>query len=90
MSLLHASKFFQFKGCAFGETRPAAFHEASKQRTWFAVLGVSPLASIEEIKDAYKALVKQNHPDQVHNTSSVFRELAEAETKKLNAAYAEA
>jgi DnaJ-domain-containing protein 1 len=48
------------------------------------------LASIEEIKDAYKALVKQNHPDQVHNTSSVFRELAEAETKKLNAAYAEA
>jgi hypothetical protein len=35
-------------------------------------------------------LVKQNHPDRVHNMSSVFKELAETETKKLNAAYAEA
>ena len=54
------------------------------------LLGVSPFASIDEIKDAYKALVKQNHPDRVHNMSSVFKELAETETKKLNAAYAEA
>jgi hypothetical protein len=72
------------------EEAPLAPYDAVEQRAWFAVLGVSPFASIEEIKDAYKALVKQNHPDRVHNMSSVFKELAETETKKLNAAYAEA
>ena len=65
-------------------------YDAVEQRAWFAVLGVSPFASIDEIKDAYKALVKRDHPDRVHNMSSVFKELAETETKKLNAAYAEA
>jgi hypothetical protein len=72
------------------EEAPLAPYDAVEQRAWFAVLGVSPFASIEEIKDAYKVLVKQNHPDRVHNMSSVFKELAETETKKLNAAYAEA
>jgi hypothetical protein len=69
---------------------PVLERETAGRRTWFAVLGVSPFASIEEVKRAYKLLVKQNHPDRVQNMSSVFRELAEAETKKLNAAYAEA
>ena len=72
------------------EEVPVAPYDAVEQRAWFAVLGVSRFASIDEIKDAYKALVKQNHPDRVHNMSSAFKELAEAETKKLNAAYAEA
>jgi hypothetical protein len=35
-------------------------------------------------------LLKQNHPDRVHNMSLAFRRLAESETKKLNIAYAEA
>jgi preprotein translocase subunit Sec63 len=51
---------------------------------------VSPSASVEEVKQAYKMLLKQNHPDRVHNMSLAFRRLAEAETKKLNIAYAEA
>jgi DnaJ-domain-containing protein 1 len=58
--------------------------------SWFAVLGLSPAASIAEVKDAYKALIKQNHPDRVHGMSPVFRKLAEAESKKINAAYREA
>ena len=41
----------------------------------------------EGIKDAYKALIKQSHPDRVQGMSPIFRKLAEAETKKLNAAY---
>ena len=58
--------------------------------SWFAVLGLSPSATIEEIKESYKALIKQNHPDRVHGMSPAFRTLAEAETKKLNAAYQQA
>jgi hypothetical protein len=58
--------------------------------SWFVVLGLSSAASIAEVKDAYKALIKQNHPDRVHGLSPAFRKLAEAESKKINAAYQEA
>jgi len=57
---------------------------------WITILGVSEAATIEEVKDAYKALIKQNHPDRVQGMSAVFKDLAEAETKKINAAYREA
>jgi DnaJ domain len=60
------------------------------EAAWFDTLGVSPSASLGEIKHAYKLLVKQNHPDRVHGMSPQFRELAERETTKLNIAYDEA
>jgi hypothetical protein len=65
-------------------------NENSANDTWFAVLGLSSAATIEEVRDAYKALIKQNHPDRVHGMAPVFRALAEAETKKINAAYRQA
>ena len=68
-------------------TAPCAMPEESP---CFSVLGVSPSATVEEIKQAYKAQVWQNHPDRVHDMSPAFRELAEAQTKKLNAAYQQA
>jgi DnaJ domain len=61
-----------------------------EETAWFDVLDVSPWASLEEIKQAYKALIKQNHPDRVHGMSPAFRELAERETRRLNVAYEEA
>jgi hypothetical protein len=64
--------------------------EIACERTWFSVLGVSPSATIEEVRQAYRVQVKQNHPDRVHDMSPLFRELAETETKKLNTAYEEA
>ncbi len=64
--------------------------EANVDRTWFAVLGLSSAATIEEVKEAYKRLVKQNHPDRLHGMSPVLRKLAEAETKRLNAAFRQA
>jgi hypothetical protein len=65
-------------------------NENNANDTWFVVLGLSPAAAIEDVKDAYKALIKQNHPDRVHGMAPVFRMLAEAETKKINAAYRQA
>jgi hypothetical protein len=56
----------------------------------FAVLGLSPTANADEIKDAYRAKIRQSHPDRVHGLAPAFRVLAENETKKLNAAYQEA
>jgi hypothetical protein len=69
---------------------PTAPADIPDESPCFSVLGVSPSATIEEIKQAYKAQVRQNHPDRVHDMSPAFRELAEARTKKLNAAYQEA
>jgi hypothetical protein len=65
----------------------AAPPEIEGERTRFSILGLSPSATIDEVKQAYKVQVKQNHPDRVHDMSPSFRELAEAEMKKLNAAY---
>jgi len=60
------------------------------ETAWFSILGVSRSATIDEVKQAYKMKIKQNHPDRVQEMSPSFQELAEAETKKLNAAYQEA
>lgn len=56
----------------------------------FAVLGVSESATIEEIRQAYKDLIKQNHLDRVHNMSPVLRKFAESQTKMINRAYQQA
>ncbi len=56
----------------------------------FAILGLSPAATADEIKDAYRAKVRLSHPDRVHGLAPAFRMLAESETKRLNAAYEEA
>ena len=57
---------------------------------WPAVFGLSHNATLGEVKEAYKALIKQNHPDRVQGMSMAFQRLAETETKKINAAYQEA
>jgi hypothetical protein len=76
------------------EGRPDEGREASlvpaADAAWFDVLGVSSSASLEQVKQAYRLLVKQNHPDRVHGMSPQFHELAERETRKLNDAYEEA
>jgi hypothetical protein len=72
------------------EETPEPAREIPVKETWFVVLGVSPSATIGDVKQAYKVLIKQNHPDRVQFMSPIFKVLAEAETKKLNDAYAEA
>ena len=54
------------------------------------MLRLSRDATIEEVKEAYKTLIKQNHPDRVQGMSMAFQRLAETETKKINAAYRQA
>lgn len=60
------------------------------RRDWFDIFGLSPSASLQELRNAYKTLIKQNHPDRVHGMSPALIKLAEAETRRLNAAYQEA
>lgn len=66
-----------------------AAHTVLDQR-WFVVLGVAQSAAADQVKEAYRTLIKQNHPDRVRDMSPAIRNCAEAETKKLNAAYRQA
>ncbi|MGO9308611.1 MAG: TerB family tellurite resistance protein [Spirochaetia bacterium] len=55
-------------------------------RAW-EVLGVSPDASVEEIKAAYRALSLKNHPDRVANLGAEFVKVAEERFKAIQEAY---
>jgi hypothetical protein len=75
---------------AFDPSQWTEANENDPNDTWFAVLSLSPTATIEDVRGAYKTLIKQYHPDRVHGMAPVFRALAEAETKRINAAYRQA
>lgn len=51
----------------------------------YKVLGVSPSASDDEVKEAYRNLAKKYHPDQY--AESPLKELADEKMKEINEAY---
>jgi hypothetical protein len=59
-------------------------------RPWWDILGVSRTASIEEINQRYRQLVMQYHPDRVAGLGPELIEVAERQTRLINAALAEA
>lgn len=53
----------------------------------YEVLGLAPGASLEEMKEAYRDLVKVWHPDRFSNDPQL-QQKAQAKLKEINAAYA--
>lgn len=54
---------------------------------YYAVLGLEPEASEDEIKKAYRKLSMKYHPDKVRHLGDEFRNVAEEKMKEINAAY---
>lgn len=55
--------------------------------SWFRILEISENATLEQIASAYKAKVRQYHPDKVAQMGAEIRDVADFKTKQINAAY---
>jgi curved DNA-binding protein CbpA len=55
--------------------------------TYYAVLGIPETATQDQIKRAYRRLIKRVHPDKFPNASSYWKRAVEQESKKVIEAY---
>jgi DnaJ like chaperone protein len=55
----------------------------------YAVLGITPEASESDIKQAYRTLIRENHPDKIASKGlpESMRSVAEGRSREINAAY---
>lgn len=72
---------------AWTSREPAAPSPAPVSGEPYAVLGVSPSATDEEVRAAYKNALKLNHPDKVAHLSPALQRFAQQETLKVLAAW---
>ncbi len=83
-----------FKGSA-GSTRrnsregPKVDEQQRANSDPYEILGVLRSASIDEVKRAYRELIKLYHPDRVHGLGAELQDLARVKTAAINTAYEE-
>lgn len=68
---------------------PESSQTEQKPPSWNEVLGVTPFASSDEVRGAYRKLVSQYHPDKVAALGPELRELATRKSQEINWAYRE-
>jgi DnaJ domain len=82
----------QRHGSRSGERASASMGTAINKRPqpWWEILGIPEQSTVEDVKTAYYAKIKQFHPDIVTGLAKEFQELAERKTKEINQAYRQA
>jgi DnaJ like chaperone protein len=61
--------------------------QQNQAREWYHILGVGESATIAEIREAYRRIIMQYHPDRVNTLGPELKALAERRTREINAAY---
>jgi DnaJ like chaperone protein len=72
------------------QPKPEAPLNAPTRPTWYDILLVSPAATTAEIRDAYRRLISQYHPDKVSNAAPEIQDLAKRKSQEITTAYSEA
>ena len=73
-----------------GQSAESSYEEKNTDTGYndpYSVLGVGKDATSEQIKQAYRQLANQYHPDKVLHLGEEFRELAERRFKEIQEAY---
>jgi DnaJ like chaperone protein len=70
-------------------TAPNSASPSHRLADAYAVLGISPDASESDTKNAYRKLIRENHPDKIASKGlpESMRSVAEARSREINAAY---
>lgn len=76
-----------FLGLAEAAYRQVRAEFVAEGTAAYAILGISPDATADEIRKAYRNLAIQNHPDRVANLGPEFVKVAEEKFKKIQQAY---
>ncbi len=84
------SKLALGKSAPQREQAPPAVESEPDPAAWNEVLGVSPEAGESEIRQAYKKLMQQYHPDKVASLGDELKALAERKSRDINTAYKQA
>ena len=77
------------QGGGFHQGRQAGPSAEDRVSAALAALGLEPGASADEIKQTWRRLSKEHHPDRVTHLGEEFRQVAEERMRKINAAYDE-
>jgi len=69
------------------DTESKASQGRSTIAGYFKVLGIEPSATPDEVRAAYKRKIREYHPDKVWGLGEKLKQVADAESKAINAAY---
>jgi DnaJ like chaperone protein len=72
-------------GASYDQSQPESRTPAGKDP--YAVLGLNAQASDREIKQAYRRLISQHHPDKLGDVPEELKRRAEERAREINAAY---
>jgi len=63
------------------------FIKEDNDEKYYAVLGLSKGATLQEVKSSYKELCKKYHPDRLQHLGEEFKSVSEDKIKEINEAY---
>ena len=87
LAALAAMRGYAYAGPGGAHEQPRSESSSRSGKDSYAVLGLTPEASDREIKNAYRRLISQHHPDKLGDVPEEFKRRAEERAREINAAY---